>query len=183
MNRTVTTVLAGIGGAFIGSVATYILMKKRFENNMEEQLTSVRKEFEDYMQKKDAEAEKKAAEDEKKKVDELVQSAVKAERDRIQKKVEDLNYGTVPKKKGPYLIDRGGEEFGGYMAVSLEYYSDGILLDGTDVIDNNDADEIVGIGNLTLLSNDKPLIWVRNEARRVDYEISYIDEDYYPSEE
>ena len=69
------------------------------------------------------------------------------------------------------------------MAVSLEYYSDSVLVDGNDIIDDNDADEIVGLGNLALLSNDRPCIWVRNEARRVDYEIAYIDEDYYPSEE
>lgn len=182
MNKTVLAVLAGAGGAIVGSVTTYILMKKKFENDMELQLESVRKEFDNYMKNEDTKTSEKTAEEEKK-VDKLVQDAVQAERERIQKKVQDLNYSATPSKKGPYLIERGGEEFGGYMAVSLEYYSDRVLVDGNDIIDDNDADEIVGLGNLALLSNERPCIWVRNEARRVDYEIAYIDEDYYPSEE
>ena len=65
------------------------------------------------------------------------------------------------------------------MAVSLDYYTDGVLLDGKDIVDDTQIDSLVGIENLSLLDKDRSVIWVRNDDMKVDYEIAYVDEDFY----
>ena len=187
MNKTIIGVLSFAGGAVVGAVAAYFITKDKCEKQMQAQLSTVRTEFDNYLQKSEEEKEKvvreKIAKEEKEK-----------EKDELRNVAKRCNYGSPvpkpePKKKeykkhdGPYLIEQGGEEFGGFMAVSLEYYTDGVLLDGVDVIEDKDKDDIVGIANLALLAEDNPLIWVRNERLQVDYEIAYIDEDFYPDEE
>ena len=183
MNNTVKFTLSFIGGAVFGSLVTYFVTKKKCEQQIEEQLAPVRKTFEEYVAKTDKKIADAKAQAEKDALEKTKGEVKKEEEKVLEKKVLDLNY-TVPRKKdGPYIIDQGGEEFGGYMAVSLEYYTDGVLLDGTDIIDDAEKHEIVGIDNLALLDERRPLIWVRNDERQVDYEIAYVAEDFYPDEE
>lgn len=174
MDVKVIATLSFIGGAVVGAVSTYIFTKKKNEERLNEQLQPVRDEFDKTIQKME--------EDNKKFKEELEAKAKKHEEIKtVREKTEDLGY----KKKGdhPYLIDQGGEEFGGHMAVSLEYYSDGILLDGTEIVDDASKDDLVGIENLALLCESHPIVWVRNDKLKVDYEIAYIDEDFYPDDE
>lgn len=177
MDIKVIATLAFAAGAIVGAASTYIFMHKQTEEKVNAAIQPVRDEFDKALQQ--MEADKKKFEDNveasvrKKMNKEAHEKEVKA----VNKKAEDLGY---KKKDGrPYLIDQGGEEFGGYMAVSLDYYSDGILLDGNDIISDADKDDLVGIENLALLSDTKPEIWVRNDKLKVDYEIAYVDEDFY----
>ena len=72
----------------------------------------------------------------------------------------------------PYVIKP--EEFGEileYESISLTYYADGVLADEYDeVID--DVDEIVGEESLTTFGQyEDSAVFVRNDARKTDYEI------------
>ena len=183
MNNSITMVLSFIGGAAVGAVSAYIFTKKKYQKEMDEQLAPIRKEFDDYIQNVDKKLEEAKAETEKNVRESVRNEQKKEEATKLEKKVTELDYAAQKKKDGPYIIERGGEEFGGYMAVSLEYYTDGILLDGTDIVDEAEMHDIVGVDNLALLDEKNPLIWVRNDERQVDYEIAYIDEDFYPDEE
>lgn len=176
----VIATLSFAAGAVIGAASTYIFMRKKNDKTLDEQLQPVRDEFDKALQK--MEDDKKKFED-KLEADmrEKIRKEEKAQEIKSMKtKTEDLGYT----KKGdhPYLIEQGGEEFGGHMAVSLEYYSDGVLLDGNDVISDADKEDLVGVENLALLCETTPIVWVRNDKLKVDYEIAYIDEDYYPDE-
>lgn len=179
MNNVVVGFIAFVGGAVLGSAVTYIYTKKHFETKVEEQVAEVRSEFDKYMDSVDKDVTNIRTEIEKEVRSQIRKEEKKAEVDNLEKAVTSLNYTKTNDKKGPYVIEQGGEDFGGYMAVSLDYYADGVLVDDPEVISDKDVDDIVGLENLALLSDTKPLIWVRNEERQVDYEIAYVDEDYY----
>ena len=174
MDVKVIATLSFIGGAVVGAVSTYIFTKKKNEEKLNAQLQPVRDEFDKTIQQMEAD---------KKKFQEKMEEQMKRHEEikTVKKQTEDLGY----KKKGehPYIIDQGGEEFGGHMAVSLEYYSDGVLLDGTEVIDDASKDDLVGIENLALLCESHPIVWVRNDKLQVDYEIAYIDENFYADDD
>lgn len=173
MTNQVVGVLAFAAGVVVGGAAVYIFTRKKNEERINQDLQATRDELAKYM----TESEKKAQEEKTEKrpveVSELV------------KHVELNNYISEEEKqaKGPYVIEQGGEDFGGYMAVSLEYYTDGVLLDGEEIIDDKQKDDLVGIENLARLSMLDPVIWVRNDKLKVDYEIAYIDEDFYDTDE
>lgn len=174
MDVKVIATLSFIGGAIVGAAATYIYSKKKNEELLNEQLQPVRDEFNKTLQK---------MEEEHQQYREKVEATAKEKHEQIKAvktAAEDLYY--AKKQTHLHLIDRGGEEFGGYMAVSLEYYSDGVLLDGTEIIDDASKDDLVGIENLALLCEAHPIVWVRNDNLKVDYEIAYIDEDFYADE-
>lgn len=72
----------------------------------------------------------------------------------------------------PYTISpEEFEQFSDYTSMTLEYYRDKILADDTDEI-ITDVDEIVGWDNLEKFGEYEPdIVYVRNEERKVDYEI------------
>lgn len=73
--------------------------------------------------------------------------------------------------EAPYVISP--EEFGeyGYETVSLTYYADGVLTDDNDEpID--DINEIIGIESLNHFGEyEDDIVYVRNDARKSDYEV------------
>lgn len=179
MNNSIGITLSFISGAAIGAVTAYIYTKKKYQKELEDQIAPVRKEFEDRIQSAEKKVEEVKAEAEKEAKAKLEHERKKEEAKKLEKTIKDLKYSEPKKKDYPYIIDQGGEEFGGYMAVSLDYYTDGVLLDGKDVIDDTQIDSLVGIENLALLDKDRAVIWVRNDDMKVDYEIAYVDEDFY----
>lgn len=94
--------------------------------------------------------------------------------------VQDEEYSKVEK---PYTITP--EEFGeyGYETISLTYYADGVLADENgEVVD--DIDEIVGEDSLSHFGEyEDDSVYVRNDAKRCDYEILRELSDYNGDEE
>lgn len=182
MNNSISITISFLSGAVVGAAVAYIVTKKKYQKELEDQIAPVRQEFENYMKNEEKKEEEAKAAAEKEERARLERERKKEEAKKLADTVKELDYAAQKRKDRPYIIEQGGEEFGGYMAVSLEYYTDGVLLDNTDVIDDHQIDSLVGVENLALLDEHRPLIWVRNEEMKVDYEIAYIDEDFYAND-
>lgn len=80
-----------------------------------------------------------------------------------------------------YEIDQ--DEFGedpGYNTYSLDYYSDGNLVDETgNVVE--DPIHLVGGDVLDSICMENPTAYVRNDITKTDYEISYVDDVFEQS--
>ena len=79
-----------------------------------------------------------------------------------------------------YAYEIPQEEFGEdaeYSTYSLDYYSDGNLVDETgNIVD--DPIHLVGGDILDELSVTNPTAYVRNDITKTDYEISFVDDEY-----
>lgn len=91
---------------------------------------------------------------------------------------EEGNTKVKKKNVWPYEIDVNDfDSENGYTKSSLEYYKNNVLIDedGTEI---SNAGSLIGNGVLKDLISSKSVAYVRNENLEIDYEISYINEDY-----
>lgn len=99
------------------------------------------------------------------------------------------NYSDVKKEEeppkevvdGPYVIEPG--EFGmmdGYSESYLNYYQDGYLVnEALDVI--GDIDDTINLESLNHVNEDS-IVYVRDDRRKIDYEVTVNDFNYVPEE-
>jgi gas vesicle protein len=167
--------IAGIAiGAAIGSVASWLFVKKKYERIVQEEVESVRAAFERYH----TEVEKIIL-SEPGECEPAPKEVVKEEYKEI---ISDSSYskGNLNNDcSDPYVIapeELGGEE-GEYNILSLTYFSDGVLADDTGEIFNiagsigEDALEHFG-------EYEDEAVHVRNESWNTDFEI-FLDERKY----
>lgn len=170
------------GGVVIGAVATYILVKDRFDKKTEEEIESVREYYKQKLQstrKEDKKDIPKPEEKTKTKEQDFMEYA---------KMVDESGYtnysdiSTTPKEEEkkeehvdvekPYVIspDEFGE-FDDYETISLTFYADKVLTDSEDC-PVDDIDEIVGLESLEHFGEyEDDSVFVRNDMRKSDYEI------------
>ncbi len=88
----------------------------------------------------------------------------------------ELQYQPEP-GDNPYVIspDEFGE-FDDYNQISLTYYSDGILTDDSKEI--IDPSEFIGDGLNHFGEYEDDAVFVRNDAKRCDYEVLMVEETY-----
>lgn len=151
-------------GAAVGSVVTWKYIKTKYEQLAQEEIESVREVYDRHTE----DLEKQSSKTEK----ELMQ----AYQDIVEGYIE-VDRSVEPKQK-PHVISP--EELGDcdYEVISLTYYADGILAD-----DNNepieDVDDVVGTDSLTCFGQyEDDAVHVRNDARKIDYEILASAEIY-----
>lgn len=161
-------------GAAIGSAATYFLMKRKYEEV----------EYEEYYD--DDESEEGADGIPEEKEEPIKTKSPKQETmTRYNKIINDSGYTGSEKEEDeevdePYAIT--AEEFAeleDYETVTLYYYADDVLTDELgNVID--DPEDTVGTDTLDAF-NESYLdsIYVRNDARKTDYEILRDKDDYW----
>lgn len=167
-----------IAGITVGTLATYKLVKDRYEKIAQEEIDSVKERFSEM---------KTASKDEKIKEDEYYEEVYihQPKEEVVTNKYRNLASGyvksnntakkeevVVEKQDTPYLINP--EEFGEfdeYEAVTLLYLSDGILTDDNyDLVD--DVDDTVGLDSLKYFDEQETdSIFVRNDRLKCDYEI------------
>lgn len=177
MNKTI---IAFIAGAVIGSITTWQLVKQKYELIADEEILSVkeyyaRKNSQRYEGPQDSEEaeERTSSVPEKPDISEYAKQLSQqgyTSYDKYSAKDEESKTGT-PREK-PYVISP--DEFGEieeYSKISLFYYADGVLCDDRDVpVDN--LDEIVGADFASHFGEyEDDSVFVRNDARRCDYEI------------
>lgn len=175
MNNTLRNFFIFAVGAAIGSAATWYLIKTKYERIANEEIESVKEAF----------APKKF---ESKKFEPIEESESNSNMATYEKVLGNLNYTNYPevtndndkkgveemteKKKRPYVISP--DEFGNipeYDAVSLNYYSDGVLANDWDEI-IEDVDDVVGEESLTHFGEyEADSVFVRNDDAATDYEI------------
>lgn len=182
MKTVLSNILIFTGGAAIGSLVTWKLLKKKYEQLANEEITRV---VERFAQIKTAKPEEEA--DGQLSMD-FAPEVVVSEEEFVPTEEEIKQYeeyagkyqshsGNKPKEEvkavdGPYVIPP--ELFGenpDYETVSLTYYADGVLTDDWDnVID--DAEDLLGEGSLgTFGQYEDDSVFVRDDAIKTDYEI------------
>lgn len=180
MNTKIVTAIAFVGGVAAGAVASWRLLKKKYERIAQEEIESVK----EYLGRKELYTDKvvitplpeKFAPDDR--VDQVTN-----EIDILKNKVENLgytNYSNIKKEEKenqnmsePYVIKP--EEFGecDYETESLTYYADGVL---TDDWDNpiEDIENTVGEGFAEHFGEyEDDSVFIRNDRYKIDYEILY----------
>lgn len=182
MNNKVVNFIAFTAGAAVGSVVTWKLLKTKYEKLAQEEIDSVKEVF----SRRDKESENK--------VDEVIkpepeQPAESEEKVAYKERLNTLgytDYSEMGKKDDepttsvtPYVISP--DDFGcaeGYDFCNLTYYADGVLADDDgDIIE--DIEGTVGSASLRRIGEYEPdVVHVRNDVRRVDYEICR-DHDTY----
>ena len=79
----------------------------------------------------------------------------------------------------PYVITPDEYDCSEYEPTTLNYYADGVL---TDIYDNkiDNIDDMVGLESLEHFGEyEKDTVYVRDDDKKVDYEILRNSEEYY----
>lgn len=165
-------------GAAIGSAVTYKLLKTKFEQIANEEIRSVK---EMYRQKAEDDAEDELVGDlEPKRVSEVPESLA-AEYAKI---INNAGYADEVEEEDDMTYVIPPEEFGeldGYSTVTLYCHTDGVIVDQYgDMVEN--ANKLVGDDVMSHFGEyEDDSVFVRNDARKCDYEVlkelsAYYDE-------
>ena len=170
--------LGFIIGTASGATVAWYLLKDKYETLAQEEIDSVKEVFARREQKmKDETVKRNVAEGIKD--SDRTKPDLKEYAEQLKKngytRYSDLSAddeGVSDKQTKPYVIPP--EQFGddeSYDQISLTYYADGVLADENDeVID--DVEETVGIESLNHFGEyEDDSVFVRNDARKCDYEI------------
>lgn len=179
-------ILLFVSGACVGSVVTWKLIEKKYQQIAQEEIDSVKEALGYVNQRVDKPETEEDDEDTKEDV-----GAARKEIERIVRE-QGYDYNAVSKKEcndekeeeesmneKPYVISP--EEFGDcdYKTVSLTYYNDDVLTyENGEVIHN--IDELVGEGSLdTFGQYEADSVFVRNDDLKTDFEILADERNYY----
>lgn len=165
-------IFAFIAGAAAGSVVTWQFVKKKYEQMAQEEVQEVR-DF--YASKREAEMEEPQEEhhtiEEKPDIMEYA-AKLKGEgyTDYTAQKADKEVAGTPG--DAPYVIPpEGFGEMEDYGKVSLTYYADKVLADDIDRVVDNIVETVGGDFADHFGEYDDDAVYIRNDARKCDYEI------------
>lgn len=195
MNDTLSKFIVFAAGAGIGSVVTWRLVKKYYNNIANEEVADVKAWY----------ARKYGEKSESKKADTIGDAIRDGIKDGMKKPVTEndirnltaqlQNMGYVdysnkvdePVKKTekieekeevddverPYVIEpRYFDEYDDYNVINLTLYADGVLVDDSSNEPVEDVDETVGLDNLNHIGDyEEDAVHIRNDKLRCDYEI------------
>lgn len=206
MNKTVIGIISFAAGAAIGSVATWMLVKSKYEQIAQEEIEEVREVYMNAIRKTeevDDEHEESAPVNEAPKVAELksykdvvkdsgyinygniteaeVEEMVKEKTKEIVEECNDILKKTEDKVNNkPYVIhpDEFGDE---YNVVTLVCYNDKVVTtyDTGEVLTDEEVEKLVGLDSLSRFGEyEEDSVFVRNDSVKVDYEILRDEENY-----
>lgn len=177
-------------GAGIGSVITWKVMETRYNTIIEEEIRSVKetfsKESQDTEEEKPDDATENTEEEEHERLsavsDIINQNGYNTMSDEVREEKKKKGNDDTESKKGPHVISP--EEFGelDYPIISLDYYTDDVLMNDRGKIITN-AKELVGedfASHFGEYEDDPDIVYVRNDLQCIDYEIC---RDYRESSE
>lgn len=181
MNSRVAFIAGMIIGVGFGVAGTYSYFKDKYEKLAEEDFNSRRVFDEDKKNKSEESATEKTADS--RTVDKLSITEYVA---RLQKEGY-VNYNDIQYTKQkqevvadrPYVIQPSDfGEFDDYEKISLTYTADGVLLDDVNEI-VDDIEETVGGDSLEHFGEyEDDSVYVRNDAKKCDYEILLDQRNY-----
>lgn len=193
--KEVMLFIAGLG---IGSVGTYFVVKKHYEDFMDEEIESVKEYYKDnIMEIAEREFGESAVNPEK---EEPVEE--KENEPNYQKIIKKLNYGdyskkddkvveshtnaepAVAEKKGPYVI--GPDDFANdeqYDKITLTYFSDDGVFVSIEEEVVPEGMQVIGEENLDHIGEiEENVVYIRNEGLNADYEVILEERAYSDSE-
>lgn len=195
MNNKVKCLLAFTFGAVVGVAASWKYMELKYERKYQEDIDSVKEIYSSKPVEEDVEEEED--EEEIEETEESNPEITKEDTNEYHKILQTQNYhnnySTISKEGDtsdetyvdfdrPYIIDYNEVGELDYEVIELTYYEgDGVLADELDEL-VDDVDGTVGKTNLEKFG-EYDSICVRNDARRVDFEIlldvrSFADATY-----
>ena len=161
--RDLLIFIAGVG---VGIGASYNLIKKKHDEILEEEITSVKETYSKYNKESDEVTEEKELEPEE-------IASVKEKYEKITKEYSELNEENCTNSE---IYEISYDDFGeeGYEEIELTYYIDDKTL--TDDADEpmEELDIISSIGSIDILNGckDGEYIYIRNEEKEIDYSIA-----------
>lgn len=169
MNSSIKNLFIFAVGAVIGSAVTWKLIKDKYESLANDEIASA---YEHMKRSKNIPLFSDGNSEESETDSKITLDKLREYKAIVDKYAAALVEEEVNDVEKPYVIKP--EEFGEileYESISLTYYADGVLTDEYDeVID--DVDEIVGEESLTTFGQyEDSAVFVRNDARKTDYEI------------
>ncbi len=199
-----STVIAFFAGAAVGGATVWYITKERYAQLAEEEINSVKEAYAHREQKKEKVdevmqwyrgegedtdepktpvvtaklAEKESISEYVKRVQngapmEYSKTVVPPKAETREEPVQSENSGDVPYVISPDEFD----ELDGYTPISLTYFADGVLADEYGVIVDN-VEEIVGDGLNHFGEYEEDAVYVRDDAKRCDYEILKDERKY-----
>ena len=161
--RDLLIFIAGVG---VGIGASYNLIKKKHDEILEEEITSVKEIYEKYNKESDEVTEENEPEPEE-------IASVKEKYEKITKEYSELNEENCTNSE---IYEISYDDFGeeGYTEIELTYYiGDNTLTDDADE-PMEELDIISSIGSIDILNGckDGEYIYIRNEEKEIDYSIA-----------
>lgn len=185
MNTKLNNIMIFVAGAGIGSLVTWKILEKKYEQIVREEIEAAEEYYRDKVcagtcvNEDLSEDEEEYLEAESERCEEVregvlmggpIDISVPQEYTDIASRYTSEEVNEMADK--PYVIPP--EEYGDidvYECISLNYYTDGVVADDfDDVIDN--VDEIIGLESLNHFGEyEDDAVFVRNDSKRCDYEI------------
>lgn len=198
MNNKVIGIIAFAAGAAVGSVATWKLVKTKYEQIAQEEIESVREIY--FHNDKDEPYDD--PDDETPKVAEIrsykdlvdktgyvnycendVEAMVKEKAKDIVDECNNILDGSkkVEMEDRPYVIRPDEFDTNDYHITTLSYYKDGVVADYDtgEVLSDEEVENLVGLESLTRFGEyEEDSVFVRNDSRKTDYQILRDEEAY-----
>lgn len=173
--RKLTNTLMFLAGMAVGSIGVWCYLKGKYEKLAEEEIKSVKAVYaareSAIVRIEEAEAPKENPIPEKPDIMYYARRLQKEGYTEYAKTVTEKLKGPLPASTDPHVISP--DEFGemdGYAQVSLTYFADGVVADEDDEpLDNIEG--ILGDALDHFGEYEEDSVFVRNDARRCDYEI------------
>lgn len=157
-------------GAGVGAATTWFVLKPRYERSTQEQIDSVKEHYRKKYASEPAKEEESGDISEETNYNQAVTELGYSRN--LNDDEDDKTVDNFESMLRPYVI--APEDFGEYDEydrISLTYYADSILADEDDEI-VEDVENVVGFESLNHFGEyEDDSVYVRNERRKVDYEI------------
>ena len=198
MNNKVIGIIAFAAGAAVGSVATWKLVKTKYEQIAQEEIESVREiyfhndkdePYDDPDDETPKVAEIRSYKDLVDKTDYVnycendVEAMVKEKAKAIVDECNNILDGSkkVEMEDRPYVIRPDEFDTNDYHITTLSYYKDGVVADYDtgEVLSDEEVENLVGLESLTRFGEyEEDSVFVRNDSRKTDYQILRDEEAY-----
>jgi hypothetical protein len=171
-------------GAVIGSAVTWVILKSKYEQRVQEEIETVKEAFismnsaQDQSEETEDEEEKTSEEYHQVNWDELEDLDEDETDEEFEEYAELANLYSDEKggaekveAKKPYVISPYDFDENGFRTMELTYYEDGVLEDENHEI-VTDVDDLLGKGSLdTFGEYEEDSVFVRNEKLGIDFQI------------
>lgn len=189
MNKDLLSkVLIFVAGACVGSVVTWKLVEKKYQQIAQEEIDSVKEALGYFdLGEKEDKPEPEDEDDEEERFDHDAGSA-KEELAHICKE-QGYDYNGISKKEGeeemaenrPYVISPEEFDENGYKTKTLFYYNDDVVTDDRGkVLSEKSIEKLIGKESLTTFGQyESDSVFVRNDDLKTDYEILADERNYH----
>lgn len=189
MNKDLLSkVLIFMAGACVGSLVTWKLIEKKYQQIAQEEIDSVKEAlgYSDLGEKED----KPEPEDEDNEDDQFDRDAESAKEELAHIcREQGYDYNGISKKEGeeemaenrPYVISPEEFDENGYKTKTLFYYNDDVVTDERGkVLSESSIEKLIGKESLTTFGRyESDSVFVRNDDLKTDYEILADERNYH----